>query len=133
MGSHLMEKKEVGFTLIELLAATGTVILALLALAAVLLSSQQQQEQSLQQLQVLNRAQSLMEEIRGANPTTLIDTYHGTTYAVEAVNGGDPNGNVLFVSVDGSDPLVLFVTITVDPFGGSVPLVLTTQILNNNS
>ena len=123
-----------GFTLIEVLAASGTILLALFALAAVLLSTQQAQELSRQRVQVLNRAQSLMEEIKGATPSTIESTYQGTTFPVTVITGTNQDGSVLSVVMNSTDPLILFVTITGgwSVLGDSDTLVLSTQILNSS-
>ena len=101
-----------GFTLIEMLIAMVVVAVGLIALAGVLIPVNHQRDQAALRLDVQSRAQGLMEEIKTTSPAAIANTYDVTTYPVLGVSGANPNGTVLTVDVDTTDPRLLVIQIT---------------------
>lgn len=98
-----------GLTLVEVTVSIFILTTGLLALAGVLSVTSQQDSRSAQRVQVLNRAQTVIEGIKETDPATVAGLYHGQSYTVAGVNGGD---GVITVEVDDSNPELISVTLT---------------------
>lgn len=98
-----------GLTLVEVTVSIFILTTGLLALAGVLSVTGQQDSRSAQRVQVLNRAQTVIEEIKEADPATVAGLYHGQTYTIAGVNEGN---EVITVEVDDSNPELISVTLT---------------------
>ena len=132
---HRSLSRERGITLTELTASLAVIVIGLVPLAGFLIPVSEQREQALQRYVVLSRAQNLMEEIKTANPTTLVTTYNGKHYSFNPANPGEATGFTLLASVDDSDPRLIIVTINARWKLGSrqETLALRTEIFNNDS
>ncbi len=100
-----------GFTLLEIMAATGLLLIGVMALVAIVVPLSRQREQVETGQAVLIDARSLMEEIVASAPTLVVATYDTQTYDVAGVDGANGDGTTLSVAVDDTTTL-LGVTIT---------------------
>ena len=101
-----------GFTIVEMMVSLVAVTVGLSAIGIVLLSAAEQREESEIRLLVLDRAQSIMEEIKGASADKIFDDYDGRSFGVNNVTGGSSPGEVITVTVDNSDPALIKVILT---------------------
>jgi hypothetical protein len=88
----------------EVVIATGVLFIGAVFLAGVLLSVHKQRENSYSRGLVLDRAISVMEEIRGHSPEFVLRDYDGVTYNVSGVTGTLNGGHAIAVDVDATDP-----------------------------
>jgi Tfp pilus assembly protein PilV len=95
--------------LVEVVGSIAFLSIGLLALAGTLVSTAHQREQSVSRSLVMAGAQALLEEIKCTpNLRDLALKYDNAKYKVKGVNGAD-SGNVLWVSVDATNPNLLTV------------------------
>lgn len=73
---------ESGLSIVELLAAATLAALGLLSLAGVMVTTSQMREQAVIQRAGLTAAQSMVEQIRGVDPSTVVAAYDGQTSTV---------------------------------------------------
>ena len=121
-----------GFTLIEIMAATGLLFIAVMAIAAIVVPLSRQREQVETRQLVLVDARSLMEEIVGSAPSSVVSTYDTQTFVVAGVDGAQSDGKTLKVDVDDTTTL-LAVTVTGlwNIQGHQEDLAMTTDIDNS--
>ena len=89
-----------GFTLIEIMAATGLLLIAIMAIAVIVVPLNRQREQVEVRSAVRSGAKSVMEEIKGRAPEFVAATYDAQTYNVTGVDGANGDGTTLSVTVD---------------------------------
>ena len=100
-----------GLTLIEISVATSVLVVGLISLGGVMVSLSHQRDQVEVKHLVLGRAKSLLEEIKGTAPESIVLTYDGKTYSVNGVAGASLDGTALTVSVDSTNPMLIAVSI----------------------
>ena len=101
-----------GFTLVEIMAATGLLLIAIMAIAAVVVPLNRQREQVEGRSAVMSGAKSLIEEIKGSDPEFVKANYDTQTYNVTGVDGANGDGTTLSVTVvSPTDPKLLEVTV----------------------
>ena len=111
-----------GFTLLEITVAMVILTIGLGGLGMFLASMTRQREQIEARTRVMSQAANLLEEIMSRTPGNIKLTYHGTTYSVDGIAGGNADGSALSVSAVHVTPKLLRVTVTAlwfvreDPF-----------------
>ena len=122
-----------GFTLIEIMAATGLLLIAIMAIAVIVVPLNRQREQIEVRSAVMFGAKSLIEEIKGSAPEFVATVYDTQTYNVTGVDGANGDGTTLSVAVvSPTDPKLLEVTVTGswNVHGHVETLDFTTEIYN---
>ena len=107
-------------------------VVGLVSLAGLIVSISRQREMASARRLVLGRGISLLEEIKGAPPETLVVTYHGATRTVAGVMGSNVDLSALTVNVDASNPNLLVVVVTGSWVisGATDTMALRTEIYN---
>jgi len=103
--------RENGFTLLEVVFGCSILAVSLLSLGGILVSVRTQRRDVALQTRVFLAAQSVVEEVRVADPPQ-ISAYDGKVYPVENVTGLLQDDGVIRVAVDTSDRALLGVTVT---------------------
>jgi type II secretory pathway pseudopilin PulG len=104
-------RQRAGFILVELMCAMAILLIGLMSLGLVMISLSRQQEHARARRMVLEEAQSILEEIRGVAPQSVVAAYQGRTYVVPGVTGNNPDGSAITVSIDDSNPRLLKITL----------------------
>lgn len=99
-----VERGDRGLTLVEAVIASSVLVVGLVGLAGVFISVSGGREQAALRTLVQSQAQSLLEEIKGVAPETVVGTYDGLT---------NPESG-LTVTVDSTNPKLLVVTVSAE-------------------
>ncbi len=123
-----------GFGLTEVLVAQTVILLGILSICAVFVSVSRHREQTALRVSVLERAQSVLDAVRGAAPEVIVATFDGQSFAMPGVEGAHGDGSVIAVSVDDSDPTLLIVTAVASWIAGGATQTFTlrTDVFNED-
>jgi len=86
-------RREAGFGVVEVLAGTAVLTIGVLALGGVLVVQGRQNAQEAARFYMLSEARSLMEQIRGTAPDSVVETYSG--YQVDLLETESEAGRVI--------------------------------------
>ena len=100
-----------GFTIVELLIAMTLAVVGLVALSGVLVTTSQAREAAAQRYLVLEATENIMEEIRAADPATILAGYNTKTFDMAGIDGTNTDGTVIKVDIVAADPNYLQVTV----------------------
>lgn len=117
-----VERGDRGLTLVEAVIASSVLVVGLVGLAGVFIAVSGGREQAALRTLVQSEAQSLLEEIKGVAPETVVGTYDGVTQSELG----------LTITVDSTNPKLLVVTVSAEWVARQnlENLVLTTEIYN---
>ncbi len=117
----IREDSLAGLGLTEVMFAIVVLIVGLGGMGTFLIAQTNLREELESRTAVRIVAENLMEGIVSADPTTVLSTYNGATYAVSGIVGNQGDGSVLSVSASYAETKLLAVTVTASWLDRDIP------------